>query len=79
MVPQQQPATDGGVLEGEVPSESQDGVTYTVMSDPASGRWKCTCPDYVMRRRFNGTDCKHIRAIKEAQQQMQQQQQEQEM
>ncbi len=72
MVPQQQPATDGGVLEGEVPSESQDGVTYTVMSDPASGRWKCTCPDYVMRRRFNGTDCKHIRAVKEAQQQLQQ-------
>jgi uncharacterized Zn finger protein len=68
---QEQQPVDAWVLEGEVPSERRSGITYAVMSNPVSGQWKCTCPDYVMRRRFNGTDCKHIRAVKEAQQQEQ--------
>lgn len=57
---------EGWRNEGEVPSMSGSRTTYTVDSH-ISGRWRCTCPDYVMRRQYNGTDCKHIRAVKEAQ------------
>ncbi|HEX7033700.1 MAG TPA: SWIM zinc finger family protein [Nitrososphaera sp.] len=80
MVKQPTTATAAGdgrrVLGGEVPPASHNGVRYAVMSCPASGQWKCTCPDYVVRRRFDGTDCKHIRAVKEAQQPLQQQEEE---
>lgn len=49
MAQEQHPTTgDGWILECEVPSESHSGVKYAVMSDPASGQWKYTCPDYVM-------------------------------
>src|SRR5581483_1349632 len=49
--------------EGEVPSMSGNKTTYFVDSH-ISGRWRCTCPDYKMRRQYNGTDCKHIRVVK---------------
>lgn len=58
---------EGWRNEGEVPSMSGNKTTYLVDSH-ISGRWRCTCPDYMMRRQYNGTDCKHIRAVKEAQQ-----------
>jgi len=29
------------------------------------GRWVCDCPDWQNRRRLEGTDCKHIRIVKE--------------
>jgi len=51
--------------EGDVPSMSGRDTMYLVDSH-ISGRWRCTCPDYVMRRQYNGTDCKHIRLVKEA-------------
>lgn len=51
--------------EGEVPSMSSRTVVYLVESH-ISDRLRCTCPDYVMRRQYNGTDCKHIRLVKEA-------------
>lgn len=57
---------EGWRNEGEVPSMSGNRATYLVDSH-ISGRWRCTCPDYVMRRQYNGTDCKHIRAVKQAQ------------
>ena len=57
---------EGWRNEGEVPSMSGNRATYLVDSH-ISGRWRCTCPDYVMRRQYNGTDCKHIKAVKEAQ------------
>lgn len=57
---------EGWRNEGEVPSMSGNRATYIVDSH-ISGRWRCTCPDYKMRRQYNGTDCKHIRAVKEAQ------------
>jgi hypothetical protein len=53
--------------EGEVPSMSGRPVVYLVDSH-MSGMWRCSCPDYRMRRQYNGTDCKHVRAVKEAQQ-----------
>jgi hypothetical protein len=72
--PQQQKGEGGGEgydssgwrNEGEVPSMSGNKTTYLVDSY-ISGRWRCTCPDYKMRRQYNGTDCKHIRVVKEAQ------------
>ena len=57
---------EGWRREGAVPSMSGNRTTYLVDSH-ISGRWRCTCPDYVIRRQYNGTDCKHIRAVKEAQ------------
>lgn len=57
---------EGWRNEGEVPSMSGSRSTYIVDSH-ISGRWRCTCPDYKMRRQYNGTECKHIRAVKEAQ------------
>jgi hypothetical protein len=58
--------SEGWRNEGEVPSMSGNKMTYFVDSH-ISGRWRCTCPDYKMRRQYNGTDCKHIRVVKEAQ------------
>lgn len=58
--------SEGWRNEGEVPSMSGNKTTYIVDSH-ISGRWRCTCPDYKMRRQYNGTDCKHIRVVKEAQ------------
>lgn len=55
----------GWRMEGEVPSLSSRSAVYLVDSH-IGGRWRCTCPDYVMRRQYNGTDCKHIRLVKEA-------------
>jgi Fanconi anemia group M protein len=43
-----------------VPSESKQGVEYTVtLSD--DGSWSCTCPHYTYRR----VECKHILKVKE--------------
>lgn len=53
--------------EGEVPSMSGRSAVYLVDSH-LSGRWRCSCPDYRMRRQYSGTDCKHIRVVREAQQ-----------
>ena len=40
--------------------------TMYLVDSHISSRWRCTCPDYVMRRQYNGTDCKHIRLVKGA-------------
>lgn len=56
------------VIEDIIPGEwkvcSQTGkTTYTVsreITEDGNKKWKCTCPDYLMRR----TDCKHIILVK---------------
>jgi uncharacterized Zn finger protein len=34
---------------------------YVVSFDEDVGEWRCTCPDFLFRKR----ECKHIRAVKE--------------
>jgi uncharacterized Zn finger protein len=36
-----------------------DTDTYTVVYDPRTGEYTCTCPDHENRRRY----CKHIFAV----------------
>lgn len=61
----------GVVKYGEVPSESKDGVKYSVAKLRRRSRgthgkflysYACTCPDYVFRAR----ECKHLAKFKEA-------------
>jgi hypothetical protein len=42
-----------------VDSFSTEGLTYIVSIDPATGLYRCGCPDHTYRHR----DCKHIRSI----------------
>ncbi len=59
--------SEGWRNEGEVPSMSGNKTTTYFVDSHISGRWRCTCPDHKIRRQYNGTDCKHIRVVKEAQ------------
>jgi hypothetical protein len=44
-----------------VPSETQEGVEYTVVYDPVRGRFLCDCPGYTAHK----TRCKHIDRVVE--------------
>lgn len=57
---------DGWTREAEVPSMSGGKQTYYVDSH-ITGRWRCTCMDYINRRQYKGEDCKHIKIVKQAQ------------
>lgn len=51
------------LYEEEVPSESTPGVWWTV-TQYADGTFSCDCPDYRIRRRLAGEDCKHITGVR---------------
>jgi hypothetical protein len=60
------------VLKDKIP-ENKEGVLYRVASKSDKtreyiirwsdllGRYTCDCPDWVYRRMYVGTDCKHIK------------------
>lgn len=58
-----EPAAEADVLVGY---RLTNLVTMKVHDIDVSGhRWTCDCGDWVFRREAAGTDCKHIRALKE--------------
>jgi len=48
-----------------IPSFSSRRKLYHVRMSGIFGRWVCDCPDWQNRRRLEGTNCKHIRIVKE--------------
>lgn len=60
---------DGIVLLWEVFSKQSNpkGNTYFVGYKPASGEWRCTCPDF--QKRGHQTPCKHILLVQVVHQQ----------
>lgn len=42
-----------------VRSAKAQALFYTVSTDPASGLYRCECPDH----RHRGRDCKHIKVV----------------
>ena len=48
-----------------IPSFSSRRKLYHVRLSGIFGRWVCDCPDWMHRRRLDGTDCKHVAQVKE--------------
>lgn len=48
----------------DIPSDTELGKTYTVVFNPLTDTWLCSCPDFLIRRFPNGEDCKHITRAK---------------
>lgn len=48
-----------------VPSSRRRVAPYSVRYSGSFGRWICNCPDWWYRHIHDGTDCKHIKQVKE--------------